>query len=160
MGRRWCRIGDMRKRWPSLLIAIFGAGVVLAQGSEQAVLSAQRRWIESYNRHDEKALSEIEADDFRVSFGDGRVQDKADQVAQLRKPAPKGAEFEIAVEESDVRIYGTAAVVRGIVTERGGFVDAKGVRQTFRQRSRYTDTWILENGRWRVVASHLSDLKS
>ncbi len=150
----------MRKLCPVLWIAVFIAGALRAQGSEEAVLAAQRRWIESYNRHDEKTLNETEADDFRVTFGDGRVQEKSEQLAQLRTPAPKGAEFEIVVEESEVRVYGTAAVVRGIVTERGRFVDAKGATQSFRQHSRYTDTWILQNGRWRVVASHLSDLKS
>jgi hypothetical protein len=149
----------MRKLWAAVWTAVLIAGALRAQDPEQAVLAAQRRWIESYNRRDDRALSEIEADDFRVTFGDGRLQDRADQLAQLRKPVPKGAEFEIAVEESDVHVYGTAAVVRGIVTERGRFVDTQGLPQNFRQRSRYTDTWILQNGRWRVVASHLSDLK-
>ena len=29
----------------------------------------------------------------------------------------------------------------------------------FTLRSRYTDTWILVNGKWRVVASQLTALK-
>ena len=67
--------------------------------------------------------------------------------------------MEIVLEESEVHIYGRAAVIAGIVIERGELPDEQGAPKAFRERSRYTDTWILQNGRWRVVASHLSSLK-
>jgi len=91
-----------------------------------------------------------EADDFRIVFGDGGVQNKADQLANIRKTLPEGVKYEIVVESTEVRLYGKAAVLTGVVVEK---------TQSVSQRSRYTDTWIFEKGRWRVVASHLSDLK-
>ena len=123
------------------------------------MLSAQRQWIESYNQRDGKALGAIEADDFRITLGDGRVQTKDDQVSDLGKPLPSGARYEIAIETSEVRMYGRAAVITGVVVERGKAANDQGVVREFQQRSRYTDTWILQNGRWRVVASHLCDVK-
>lgn len=149
----------MRALVLAFVTALLIAGTLLGDSLDQAILGAQRRWIESYNRRDEDALTAIEADDFCVTFGDGRVQKKADQLRQLRRPMPPGAEYEIVVEDSEARVYGKAAVVTGIVTERGKLPDKQGVAQPFSQRSRYTDTWILQRGRWRVVASHLSEIK-
>jgi ketosteroid isomerase-like protein len=135
------------------------SSVFAADNPREAVLTAQRQWLDGYNHHDAKALEAIEAEDFRVVFGDGKIQTKADQLTNIRKAVPAGATYEIAVESTEVRVYGNAAVLTGVVVEKGAFPDEKGAPQAFRQRSRYTDTWILEKGRWRVVSSHLSDLK-
>jgi hypothetical protein len=70
---------------------------------------------------------EIEVDDFRVTFGNGLVQTKADQLDNIRRAMPVGAEYRIFVETSEVRVYGRAAVVTGIVVEGGEFPDRQGV---------------------------------
>jgi hypothetical protein len=133
------------------LIACMTISAIFAEvHPKEAVLEAQRQWLDGYNRRDEKALAAIEADDFRVAFADGKIQTKAEQLANIRKPLPAGAKYEIAVEATEVRLYGNAAVLTGIVVEKGG---------AFSQRSRYTDTWIFQHGRWQVVSSHLSDVK-
>ncbi len=135
---------------------LLSAGILQAADPAQSVLEAQRRWIDSYNHRNENALLSCESDDFRITFGDGTVQGRADQVARLRAPLPLGAEYGIAVESNEVRVYGNdAAVVTGIVVERGKAPTGR----PFRQRSRYTDTWVFRDGRWQVVASHLSQLK-
>jgi len=141
----------------SLTAALTISVLLAAENQQQAVLAAQRQWIEGYNHRDDAALKTIEAEDFRVVFGDGRVQTKADQMMNIRKAVPAGAKYEIAVETTDV--YDKAAVLTGIVVEKGAFPDEKGVLQPFGQRSRYTDTWILQKGHWRVVSSHLSEFK-
>ena len=141
------------------LIALSLPGTLFAESGVQAVQEAQRKWIESYNRHDDRTLASIEADNFQVVFGDGRVQNKADQVAAVRRTLPAGAEYEVVIEATEVRLYGNAAVLTGIVVERGKFPNDHGIMQPFNQRSRHTDTWIFQKGRWQVVSSHLSDLK-
>jgi ketosteroid isomerase-like protein len=133
----------------TLVLAVSAAGAT----AESAVLAAQRAWVDSYKHRDAKALGMVEADEFHITFGNGSVQRKADQLTRLEQPLPSGAEYAIAVESSDVRVYGDTAVVTGVVVERG---KARG--QSFNQRSRYTDTWILRSGKWQVVASHLSEL--
>jgi ketosteroid isomerase-like protein len=50
-----------------------------------------------------------------------------------------------------VRVYGDAAVVIGRSTEKG---QSKG--EAFTVLSAWTDTWIKQAGRWRVVAEHVS----
>jgi hypothetical protein len=103
---------------------------------EQDILTAQRRWIDGYNRHDERAVASIEADDFHITFGDGSVQTKKDQLERLLKRLPPGAEYELAVDSSEVHLYGKAAVVTGIVVERGKIMSGQGAFQPFSQRSR------------------------
>jgi ketosteroid isomerase-like protein len=149
----------MHRKTTALIAALTASFTLPAADHKQAVLTAQHRWLDSYNLHDATALAAIEADDFRVVFGDGRVQTKADQMTNIHRTLPPGAAYEIAAEVTEVRIYGNAAVLTGIVVEKGAFPDKQGALQSFKQRSRYTDTWILQGGRWRVVSSHLSDLK-
>ena len=140
------------------MIAAFVVSSIFA-ADDQAVLAAQRQWLDGYNRRDATALAAIEADDFRVVFGDGRMQTKADQLTNIQKALPAGATYEILVESTEARLYGKVAVLSGIVVEKGSFPDEKGAAKIFSQRSRYTDTWILKKGHWQVVSSHLSDVK-
>jgi uncharacterized protein DUF4440 len=100
-----------------------------ADTQRQSVLEAQRQWLDGYNHRDQKVLAAIEAEDFRVVFGDGTVQTRADQLTNILKPLPSGAKYEIAVETTEVRIYGKAAVLTGVVVEK---------TQSVSQRSRYT----------------------
>jgi hypothetical protein len=139
--------------------ALLAVVVLSEETPERAVLAAQRQWIDGYNHRDEKALGAIEADDFRITFSDGSMQTKADQLIRLRAAPPAGAEYEIVVASSEIHLYKNAAVVTGVIAERGKVPDGQGAIREFNQRSRYTDTWILQHGRWRVVASHLSDLR-
>jgi hypothetical protein len=132
---------------------------VLFGGDEQNVLAAQQRWIDSYNRRDEKALSSAETNDFRITFGDGSVQTKQDQLERLRRLLPPGSTYELVVEVSEVRLHGKTAVITGIVAERGSIRDDQGGIRQFNQRSRYTDTWVLDHRNWHVMASHLTELK-
>jgi ketosteroid isomerase-like protein len=137
-----------------LVVVVTIGAVLLAASRDQAVLAAERAWLDAYNHRDAATVAHIEDDGFLITFGDGRTQDKAAQLEALRRPIPRGAAYEIHTESTSVRVYGTTAILTGIVIESG---QADG--QSFSSRSRYTDTWIERGGRWYVVASHLSDLK-
>ena len=124
------------------------------QSRADAVLAAERAWLEGYNRRDALAIAMLEDDGFIITFGDGHSEDKAAQLASVRNPLPADARYAIETEGTQVRMFGKVAVLTGTVTESG---TAAG--RSFAQRSRYTDTWLFRNGRWRVIASHLSDVK-
>lgn len=149
----------------AILVSIAPIACLAQQNSQQRALAdTQQQWMDSYNQRDAKKLAGIESDDFRIVFGDGREETKSEQIAQMSKPLPKGTQYSISLEKSEFRLYGTAAVVTaavvtGVVVEKGKVPNAKGVFEPFESRSRYTDTWIFRNGRWQVVASHLSELK-
>jgi hypothetical protein len=66
------------------LVATLTFSALFAADAQQDVLAAQRQW------RDEKVLAAIEADDFCVVFGDGKIQAKSDQLANIRKPLPIG----------------------------------------------------------------------
>ena len=136
------------------LLALLALLPLAAAGSDRdALLAAQHQWLEGYNHRDAKAVAAVEADDFRITMPDGNIQTKADQLAALNRSVPAGATYEIATESTEARVYGTAAVLTGVVVEKGSFPGEK----PFSQRSRYTDTWIRKDGKWRVVASHLGN---
>jgi len=119
-----------------------GEGLLAAGDMERNVLAEEHAWLDGYNRRDAGAVARIEADDFAITFGDGRVQDKSGQLDGLKRVMPRGAKYEIHSEGAKVRIYGTVAVLTGIVTERGSVPGAAA----FSVRSRYTDVWVLRRG--------------
>ena len=51
-------------------------------------------------------------------------------------------------EQMRAIVYGNTAVVTGVLWMRG-----RGARGPFRNRYRYTDTWLRMDGRWRCIAS-------
>lgn len=55
----------------------------------------------------------------------------------------------LLVEDREVRILGTTGVVSAFATMRG-----RTPRGEFRDRVRFTDVWVREEGRWRLFASH------
>lgn len=83
------------------------------------------------------------ADDAVWSLGNGRRWTKAEAVAAIAK-APRMTSSRLI--EVEVRQFGTIAIVlwREGWHERPGTPEAQSVG---------TDTWLLRDGRWRVVAS-------
>jgi hypothetical protein len=56
-------------------------------------------------------------------------------------------------EDDTVRFFGDdVAVITGLYVYEG--TDAEG--NTYRSESLYTDTYMIIDGRWQVIASHLS----
>lgn len=51
-------------------------------------------------------------------------------------------------EQMRAIVYGNTAVVTGVLWMRG-----RGASGPFRNRYRYTDTWLRTDGRWRCIAS-------
>ena len=54
--------------------------------------------------------------------------------------------------DQKIRLYGDAAIVNGITTVLGRTSDGTTVAGDYA----YTDTWIFEDGRWKIASSHAS----
>ena len=139
------------------LMLIAGCGRVLAQeDAGQAVQKLERAWLNAYEEHDEKAMDAIVADDFSITFPNGSMQTKAQIMTSLKRPrSPGGPAMKFHTEEVRARVYGDTVILTGrVVTEyqRDG-------QTTSKEEQRYTDTYVKRNGRWQVVASHLSNAK-
>jgi ketosteroid isomerase-like protein len=123
---------------------------------EQELLKLEREWLDAYIKRDVAAMERIEADDFVITFPNGSMSNKAQQVAALKGPAPTGPPPQFYTEETKVRLLGDdVAILTGIFVSKyqtGG--------KEVMEKSRYTDVWAKRGGRWQVVASHLSRLAS
>jgi len=116
--------------------------------AEQELRKLERDWLDA----DAEAVERIEADDFTITYGDGTVRDKAQYIDMVRHGTrnPNASQW---TEDSKVRVYGDTAVITGRYIYKVRDKDKETVSE-----SRYTDTYIRKNGRWQVVASHLSNI--
>ncbi len=150
----------------ALLVLVAATGCVLATAqqpkqrpvaqAEQEVRSLEREWLNAYETRDAAAMDRIVADDFTITFPNGTVQTKPELMASLRAPQNPGAPSpRFYTEDVRSRAYGDTVVLVGrVVTEyqRAG--------KAIKEQSRYTDTYVRREGRWQVVASHLSNVQA
>ena len=145
------------------LLAIIGALVVISFSSfgasaqqnsalmpaEVEVRKLERAWLDAYEKRDVVAMTAIVADDFTITFSDGSIQTKPQIIESLRRPGGSTSKF--TTENVQSRVYGDTVVLIGLVIS-----EWKQNGQPMSDRSRYTDTYVKRNGKWQVVASHLS----
>ena len=139
-----------------LILMASCTGVFAQAGPTQEVQKLERAWLDAYEQHDVKAMEAIVADDFTITFPNGGIQTKPQIIAALKSPRPTdGRSMKFRTEEVQPRAYGDVVILVGlVVTEYQR--DGKTVSES---RQRYTDTYVKRNGRWQVVASHLSNTK-
>jgi uncharacterized protein (TIGR02246 family) len=138
-----------------VLILIASCGYVAAQdNAAQTVQKLERSWLDAYEQHDKKAMAAILADDFAITFPDGSVQTKSQIITSLKSAGGSGRpSMKFHTEDVQARVYSDTVILTGrVVTEyqRDGQTMSK-------EQQRYTDTYVKRNGRWQVVASHLSN---
>jgi ketosteroid isomerase-like protein len=121
---------------------------------EKELLTLEREWLDAYLKADAVALGRIEADDFTITYPNGVVVTKAQEVESLKahKPRTDGS-LELSTEETKVRFYGDTAVLTGIFIQKERMKAEERVT-----RERYTDVWVKQNGNWQVVASQLTKI--
>jgi len=137
-----------------MMLTLSGAFVFAQGGPTQEVQKLERAWLDAYEQHDAKAMDAIVADDFTITFPDGQIQTKPQILASLRSPRPEGRpSVKFRTEGVQPRAYGDVVILVGIVVTEYQR-DSKTLSES---RQRYTDTYLKRNGRWQVVASHLSN---
>jgi ketosteroid isomerase-like protein len=131
------------------------AGQAKLTRAEEEVRRLEREWLDAYEQHDAAAMERIVADDFTITFPNGATQTKPQLMAMVKTPPRAGQpRMRFYTEGVRSRAYGDTVILTGRVVaeyERGG--------KTVKEQSRYTDTYVRLNGRWRVVASHLSNVE-
>lgn len=111
--------------------------------TERYILESERQWAESVATGDTSAIERILADDF-IGVDPKGNQYKKQQMIDETRNAPK---YFVSNRLNDVKVrfYGNMALAQGSETwqkhsgERGRFV--------------WTDTWLMRNGRWQIVAA-------
>ena len=139
----------------ALVVVTFSTFAAAAQQSpaltpaEVEVRKLERAWLDAYEKKDVTAMTAIVADDFTITFSDGSIQTKPQIIESLKRPGGTTSKF--TTENVQSRVYGETVILIGLVVS-----EWKQNGQPMSDRSRYTDTYVKRNGKWQVVASHLS----
>ena len=132
-------------------ILLFGFVIALAQQSNISdeggrVLALEKAWNHALEEKDTKALDMLLANTMVSVDVDGSIQTKSEFLASIK--APEYQPSQAVTEQSNVHVYGDAAVVVGIFRVKG---TEKG--KAYVKRERFVDTWVKMNGSWQCVAT-------
>lgn len=106
-------------------------------------------WNELRQRSDVDGLDRLMDERFVLVHSDGRVQYKADYIAELRTRTRVNGP--ILNEDVKIRSYGNTAVVNGVSVQ-----SAVSNGQPWSGRFRFTRVWQQQDGGWKIISSHSS----
>src|SRR6267143_6100958 len=149
----------------SVLLIILAASLALAQSESKAALSKrsverqlielERQLSEALVREDAQVLDRMWSNDLVFTFPNGKVSNKAERLAG-QKPAaqPTQSESKTTNDEVKVYLYGNTAVVTVLSTWSG-----KANNEAYSSQFQATHVWVKQEGRWQLVAAHVSPVK-
>ncbi len=131
----------------SLLLMFVIAGVSMgANGSADAVKTAEKAWAAATVAVDEAALKQLLADDLTYTHSTGETDTKAAFIDNMKTGARKY--HKVNHESMDVRVYGNTAVLTATAqietSQKGGKVNPAHLR--------FIHVWVSRKGRWQMVA--------
>ncbi|HBD32541.1 MAG TPA: hypothetical protein DC084_02970 [Cupriavidus sp.] len=117
------------------------------RSDQQILIELEQGWNEAFYRQDVAFIEGLLADEFTATYDDGSRGDKARELALT-------AEFDQQVvsaiqDDFTVRVYRDTAVV-WFTLRLVGIRQGQRAEVTFR----YTDVWVLRDGRWQCVSTH------
>lgn len=124
-----------------------------ADPRESKLMVLERLWNEAQVNRDSAALDALVSGRFINTEWDGEVSDKQKFLADIRDPRFKPTQANI--QEVKMNFFGDTAVVTGIYHTAGMYQG-----KAYDHVGRFTDTWVLDQGKWQCVASHTSLLKN
>ena len=148
-----------------VLLTAVAATAALAQSESKAASSKQsveghlieleRQLSAALVREDAAVLDRLWSNDLVFTFPNGKVSNKAQRLAN-QKPAaqPSQSESETSNDEVKVYLYGNTAVVTVLSTWSG-----KENNKAYSSQFQATHVWVKQEGRWQLVAAHVSPLK-
>jgi ketosteroid isomerase-like protein len=125
-----------------------------AQKIERELIELERQLSEALARQDAPALDRLWSDSLVFTFPNGKVSNKAERLA-AQKPATGPDQLISRNEAVKVYLYGNSA----IVTVRSRW-ESKNSSQQVGDPYQATHVWVKQQGRWRLVAAHVSQVKS
>jgi ketosteroid isomerase-like protein len=127
--------------------------LALAQESDEAnaVLQTERQLAAAYLKSDADGIAQGVMDDYMLTNSMGKITTRADDIGEAKKDDPKYEIFENY--DMKVRVHGDTAVVTG-KTHTKGVSGGKPFDSVFQ----FTDTFVKDGARWRLLAGHVSKL--
>lgn len=143
----------MRRRdWLcSVLAATLAVTASASQGTpvesdQQILIKLEQSWNEAFYQKDVAFIQTILADEFIATYEDGS---RGDKTRELTLAAEFNQQVESAIQDDfTVKVYRDTAVVWFTLR-------IVGIRQGQRAELtlRYTDVWIMRDGRWQCVST-------
>ena len=149
----------------SVLLTIVAAVPAVAQSESQAapskrsieyqLIELERQLSDALVKEDAAVLDRLWSNDLVFTFPNGKVSNKAQRLAG-QKPAAQSSQSESATSNDEVKVflYGNTAVVTVLSTWRG-----KANNQEYSSQFQATHVWVKQQGRWQLVAAHVSPVK-
>ena len=123
-----------------------------ADPRESKLLILERLWNEAQVNRDSAALDALVSSRFINTEWDGEVSDKQKFLADIKDPRFKPTMA--TIQDVKMNFFGEAAVVTGVYHTQGTYQG-----KPYDHIGRFTDTWVLDLGKWQCVASHTSLVK-
>lgn len=129
--------------------AASGHSAAKGQTVSETVIDVDRQLNRAIMAHDVAVASALYDDDFVLTVSGGGTKRKADMLSDIAND-----QVALVVCETidvQVRARGTAAVLTGTLLQAG---TVRG--RPYNVKLRVTDTWVLQDGRWLLLAAHAS----
>ena len=122
-------------------------------GVAAELIELERQMSEALVRQDAAVLDRLWSKDLVFTFPSGRVSNKAQRLAG-QKPSAESVQSTNTNDEVKVHLYGRTAVVTVLSTWKG-----KAGTQEYSDQYQATHVWAKQQGRWQLVAAHVSQVK-
>jgi len=119
---------------------------------ETKILILERMWNEAQVNRDSAALDALVSSRFVNTEWDGQVSDKQRFLADIKDPRFKPTLANI--QDVKMNFFGDTAIVTGTYHTQGTYQG-----KPYDHLGRFTDTWIMDSGKWQCVSSHTSLIK-
>jgi uncharacterized protein (TIGR02246 family) len=127
------------------------AQAAAADSPEQAVAAAEKQWLKSQQTNNVELLAPLLADKVVETTEEGKVYTGRDAVVAAAKSDNwSSAEY----SDMKVTVFGHTAIATGLFTGKG-----MSAGKPVDARVRFTDTWVMMDGKWLCVATHDSPVK-
>jgi hypothetical protein len=120
--------------------AASNTAVAIDSGSCSEVLAQEQRWLTAITEGDRTTVESILAPGFKHINADGLLLDRGQEIASMERVS-----FTMNASDQVVDIAGDSAVIHGVNT----LVDGGEVLA----RERFTDVFMLQNGRWMALSA-------
>ena len=137
----------------SILLVLSSLGFAQqADPRESKLLVLERLGNEAQVNRDSAALDALVSSRFVNTEWDGEISDKQRFLADIKDPRFKPTLANI--QDVKMNFFGDMAVVTGVYHTQGTYQGKQ-----YDHMGRFTDTWVLDLGKWQCVASHTSLMK-
>jgi len=120
---------------------------------ERHLIELERQLSEALVKQDATVLDRLWSNGLVFTFPNGKISNKAQRLAG-QKPSAESSQSSNTNDEVKVYLYGNTAVVTVLSTWHG-----KTGIQEYSDQYQATHVWAKQQGRWQLVAAHVSQLK-